>query len=200
MNIISALLVSFKWNELTTANNVQHSLFLSAHRKPFLIASALIFLIELISATARGLYLPVEFLGGISWALLVIATITVVVLLWIYGARVLDHLKKVESSGAASGEQKRMKAMRRTTIGMMASGAFLMVAAVSFIVSIILTYTLSETLTVSIVYVVVTHTTLAFASMVQLLSFPTPTAKRNEIGQTRSEAKNTSRSGSTNSA
>jgi hypothetical protein len=198
LNIITVLLVSIKWNELTSANNVKQSLFLSTYRKPFLIVSGLMFLVELVSTTTRGLNYPIEILAGVSWALLMICTVTVCIMLWYYGTKVLRHLRKVEESGAASGGGGKMRAMRRATIGMMIAGGFLFLVVIAFLFSIIAQFSVKRTLLTSIIFVVVSFIALDLASMVQLLSFPTPSRKMTDLGQTRSEKRTTTSGGTSN--
>jgi hypothetical protein len=197
LNIITLLLVGVKWHEITQKSQMQSTLFLSSNRRPFLLISLVLFLVELIAGVLRGAYFSITLLTAISWTVQVVATIVVVIMLWIFGARVLRWMQKVQSSGSVDPSDSNIKSMRRVTIGLMSAGGAMFFVAIVFIVTFLISVLTSSMHlryremcfvdalaydwfffdpdnTSSVVLSILVLTGLNAASMIQMLSFPTP--------------------------
>lgn len=169
LSIICTLLLALKWRELLHSTKLKVVLFLSTFRWPFIIASCIIFLVELISSCLRGLWFDIGKLSIASWSFLTVAIWIVVALLFLSGIQIMMQIQN------AVGHRRNVLQLSTTTIFIMASGLFLLVWAITQMVFLIRTYKLKK---ISIkdpqIYNIVQLATLMIASFLQNWAMPIP--------------------------
>lgn len=170
LTIICTLLLSLKWQELLQRTTLRATMFLSRFKWPFIIASIIIFAVEFVSSTLRGLWYSTKDLPVISWSFLSAAGFIVCVLLFVSGTQILVQISKVIAPFS-----RRVWQLHRATILILASGIFLLAWCVCELAFLIRVYKLQKySLAATNLITTLQFTFLCSCSLLQNWAMPIP--------------------------
>jgi hypothetical protein len=169
LSIICTLLLALKWRELLQRTKLHVTVFLDTFKWPFIIASTLIFLVELISSALRGHWFDISKLSLASWSFLIIMAFLVTTVLFVSGYQILSHL------GTAIGSRRRVLQLSSTTILILCSGFFIFLWGLFQMIFLIRTFHLLKgSIKLTNIFVCIQFTCLFIASFLQNWAMPLP--------------------------
>jgi hypothetical protein len=139
LNFITILLLALYWNEMLNESRIHVTQFLTKLKIPFIIACILLIGFELFSTLLRALPYTgfrVAWASTIAAVLYIVFMLTMSVLFFVFGFKVIRRLKNArETSNMKGGEAKSDASLRRLTYMIVTTGFFNLVFISAFFIA-----------------------------------------------------------------